>query len=237
VDIWRLEAYKSAIVQLSGWGIGSFNKLAKTVEKARRTSLAQIISAMGIPMVGRRAGRTIHKHFKGDVSAFMNAIDSGIDFHFLPDFGDVMRRNLTEFFMESHNRLVWEHLVSILDIKPDVEKENEVNFGSPFAGKSIVTTEIFQYFTRNSINNFIGSLGAFAKNSVSKKTDFVVAGVSAGNKLEKAKQLGVRILSEDEFLSTIREDKPLTLDKLQELDGQLVWIENIWGGIRRVGLC
>ncbi len=199
-DIWLLEAYKDQIVQLPGWGLAAYNKLWKAIQKARRSTLARLIPAMGIPMVGRSAGKAIHKHFGGDVKAFEEAVDNGFDFHAIPDFGYVMCRNLTAFFSDPHDRIIWDRLVSVLDVVPDNINETSRNAGSHLAGKTIVATGTFQHFTRNSINSFIESLGAFAKGSVSKKTDFVVAGVSAGNKLDKAKTLGVRILTEDEFL-------------------------------------
>ena len=113
-----------------------------------------------------------------------------------------MCENLAEFFADAENRATWDELVSVLDVAPDKEETaNTVSADtSPLFGKSIVATGSFQQFSRDTINQFIESLGAFAKGSVSKKTDFVVAGENAGSKLEKAKALGVRILTEEEFL-------------------------------------
>lgn len=201
-DIWRLEAHKDAILELPGWGSGAWKKLDTAIKKARHTTLARLIPSMGILMVGKTAGKCIHKYFKGDARAFIAAVDEGFDFHALPDFGDVMCENLAEFFADAENRATWDELVSVLDVAPDKEETaNTVSADtSPLFGKSIVATGSFQQFSRDTINQFIESLGAFAKGSVSKKTDFVVAGENAGSKLEKAKALGVRILTEEEFL-------------------------------------
>lgn len=78
-------------------------KVIGAVEKARNASLARIIPAMGVPMVGKTAGKRIHKYFKGDARAFIAAVDDGFDFHALPNFGDVMCENLAEFFANAEN--------------------------------------------------------------------------------------------------------------------------------------
>ena len=93
----------------------------------------------------------------------------------------------------------WNSLMEVFEFELDSEEETISN--SPLAGKSVVATGSFKNFSRTSINEAIEKLGGIAKGSVSKKTDFVIAGEAAGSKLTKAQELGIPILSEDDILS------------------------------------
>lgn len=201
-DLFRLAQHRQAIVSMDGWGEGSFRKLMQGIESARHTSLQRLIPAFGIPMVGKTAGKTIHKHFHGDVTAFMKAVTGGYDFHQLPDFGDIMCKNLTDFFADEKNLAAWSDVLKEVTWEADPEEMTAVR-ENPFMGKTVVATGTFANFSRTGINEKLESLGAKAGSSVSKKTDYVIAGEKAGSKLDKAKALGVPVLSEDEFLQMI----------------------------------
>lgn len=198
-DIYRLNRYKEQIEVLDGWGKRSFAKLCEAVDASKNAKLAKLIPALGIPTVGRHAGKDISKQMHGDPVAFMEAIKNHFDFTTIPDFGEIMQDNLYKFFAESDNMREWDELM--VELHFEKEEDMPVVTDSTFAGKSIVATGSLKYFSRNGINRYIEKLGGSAKGSVSKKTDYVVYGEAAGSKLTKAQDLGIKTLSEAEFLA------------------------------------
>lgn len=148
-------------------------------------------------MVGRSAGRSISRHFGGDWNAFEQAVRDGFDFTILPDFGEIMHNNIYQWYADEEAAKLWRPLLGHIIF----EKENTTmsTNNTIFAGKTIVATGKLQNYTRDEIQMRITSLGAKAASSVSKKTDYLIAGEKAGSKLTKAQQLGVRILTEQEF--------------------------------------
>ena len=121
------------------------------------------------------------------------------DLTHIPDFGPIMQSCLIKYFDNENNAKAWDKLLYELEI--EIPAEN--NIQSIFTGKTIVPTGTLVNFTRDSIKAKIEELGAKCGSSVSKKTDFVLAGEKAGSKLTKAQELGIRVLTEDEFLSMI----------------------------------
>lgn len=196
-DLYTLEQHREEIIRTEGFGEKSFARLQASIEKSRRCTLNQFIAGMGIPMVGRSAGRIISRHFGGDWNAFEQAIRDGFDFTILPDFGEIMHHNIYQWYADEEAGKLWRPLLEHIIF----EKENETmsTNNTIFAGKTIVATGKLQNYTRDEIQMKIMSLGAKAASSVSKKTDYLIVGEKAGSKLAKAQQLGVRILTEQEF--------------------------------------
>lgn len=201
-DIWHLSEHKKEIENLPGWNTSSVKKLLSAIEKARHTSLAKLIPSFGIPMVGKTAGKLLHKQFHGDVKAFMEAVDSDYDFRQIEGFGEIMVCNLKEFFQNDATRKDWDSVLLEVSWEPDQQME-QIDEENPFYGKTVVATGSFSYFSRNGINRKLESLGAKAGSSVSKKTDFVIAGEKAGSKKEKAESLGIPVLTEEEFFEKL----------------------------------
>ena len=190
------------IMEWDGWGETSFNNLAESIENARKNAtLSRLLIAIGIENVGRHASRDISRRFKGDNTEFVLALINRFDFTQLPDFGEVSQKNIYAYFDVPENMAKWNELVDLCDgLQPEYQEETSAgNNASPFVGKTIVVTGTLEHFTRTGINEFIESLGAKAGSSVSAKTDYLVVGASAGSKLEKAKALGVPILTESQF--------------------------------------
>ena len=152
-------------------------------------------------MVGRTASRELSRYFSGDLNALETAVENGFDFTKLNDFGEVLHRNIYEWFRNEENHKLWKELQIMLNI----EKKEPITVtepsGNPFAGKTVVVTGKLVSFTRDSINDKIQSLGAKAGSAVSKNTDFLICGDKAGSKLDKAKALGITVLTETQFLS------------------------------------
>ena len=202
-DLYTLEQHREEITRTEGFGKKSFARLQASIEKSRRCTLNQFIAGMGIPMVGRSAGRIISRHFGGDWNAFEQALEDGFDFTILPDFGETMNNNLYQWYADKEAAKLWRQLLEHIIF----EKENTTmsTNNTIFAGKTIVATGKLQNYTRDEIQMKIMSLGAKAASSVSKKTDYLIVGEKAGSKLAKAQQLGVRILTEQEFEEMLAE--------------------------------
>jgi DNA ligase (NAD+) len=201
VDIYTLK-YKTEIADMDGFGQRSFENLRDAIEKSEHVKMENFLVAIGIPNVGKTASKTISKYFKGDWFAFERAILDGFDFTQLEDFGQVINDSIHNWYNDTEEFLMWSSMSVILDF---VKPENASTKISPFMGKTIVVTGTLNNFTRDSIQEKIESLGAKASGSVSSKTDYVLAGEKAGSKLTKAQELGVRVITEDQFLQMIND--------------------------------
>lgn len=197
-DLYELENHHDEIVNTPGFGEKSFTRLQNSIKKSRKCTLARFISGLGIPMVGRHAGRIIDTHFGGDWDAFEQAIKEGFDFTILKDFGEIMNSNIYKWYEDADEAMLWRPLLE----KIEFVKENNTmtnNYKTPLFGKTVVATGKLQNYTREGIQNKLISLGAIPTGSVTKKTDYLIVGEKAGSKLTKALQLGVRTLTEEEF--------------------------------------
>lgn len=198
-DLYELERHREEIIKTEGFGEKSFERLQAAIEKSRCCTLAKFIAGLGIPMVGRHAGRDLDKFFHGSWSEFESAILNDFDFTQLPDFGQTMHNNIYTWYTDADETLLWRPLLSKIQF---IEKENqtmEPTMNNPFAGKSVVATGKLEHYTREGIQEKLLSLGAHPSNAVSKKTDYLIVGEKAGSKLTKAQQLGVKTLTEQEF--------------------------------------
>lgn len=197
-DLYTLEQHRDEIVRTDGFGERSFERMQEAIEKSRHCTLAKFIAAMGIPMVGRHAGRDLDKAFCGSWEVLEQAIKTGFDFTVLPNFGPIMQNNLYAWYADEEEAKLWRPLLNHLIF----EKENETmntNQNNPFTGKNVCATGKLQHYTRDGIQNKLLELGAKPTSSVTKKTDFLIVGEKAGSKLDRATALGVRTLTEDEF--------------------------------------
>ncbi|MDR0475224.1 MAG: NAD-dependent DNA ligase LigA [Treponema sp.] len=197
-DIYRLDEHAEEIINMEGFGEKSWRRLWGSIQRSRNTTFERYVAAMDIPMVGRAAGRELSRYFKGSLNAFETACNTGFDFTRLNDFGAVLNRNIHLWFKEKENQFLWKELQMKLNIaKKSESREKKRN---SFSGRTIVVTGKLESFTRDTINAKIESLGAKAGSSVSKNTDYLICGEKAGSKLGKASELGVTVLTEQEFL-------------------------------------
>ncbi len=205
-DFYHLDRYREEIVRMEGFGEKSYEKIWESIEKSRNTTFVRYVVAMDIPMIGRTAGRALEDYFHGDLQEFARAAVEGFDFTCLPDFGEKMSRNIREWFNNGENLKLWKTLQKEFNYKRREEKimknENSTN-NNPFAGCTIVATGKLENFTRDGINSRIVSLGAVAGSSVTRKTNYLICGEKPGSKLAKAKELGIPVLTEQEFLEMI----------------------------------
>jgi DNA ligase (NAD+) len=211
-DIYRLDKYEREIRRVDGFGEKSWTRLWSAIQKSRNTTFERFLIAMDIPMIGRAASRELRRVFSGDLDALENALevsldpetssDGGYDFTQLLNFGETLNRNIHEWFRIEENRILWKELRGMLNIQ---NSESDAVRVSSFAGRTIVVTGTLQNFTRVSINAMIESLGAKAGSSVTKKTDYLICGESVGGKLDKARELGIPVLTERQFMDMAKE--------------------------------
>ena len=207
-DIFTLESRNNKIKleEEEGYGETSVGNLFAAIRQRREISLDRFIFALGMRHVGETTALALARGY-GSWQAFHDAClkvvkgdeEAIAEMDALDQIGDTVIESIKDYFGESHNKGIVERLTEQVDIR-DVEKPKT---DSKIAGKTVVFTGSLEKMTREEAKAQAERLGAHASGSVSKKTDFVVAGPGAGSKLAEAKKLGVQVLSEDEWLKLI----------------------------------
>lgn len=181
------------IASLERMGKKSASNLMNALEKSKQNDLSKVIFALGIPEVGEKTAAELASAF-GSMEKLSWATLEQLTA--LDGFGEVVAQNIVSFFLEERNRVQIERLA-----KAGVNMEStKVKAGDTFEGKTFVLTGTLPTLKRNEAKELIESLGGKVSSSVSKKTDYVVAGEEAGSKLTKANELGITILTEEQLL-------------------------------------
>jgi DNA ligase (NAD+) len=209
-DIFTLQARnaKLKLEGIEGYGETSVRNLFAAIEERRRISLERFIFALGMRHVGETTALALARGY-GSWEAFHDAClkvakgdeETIAEMDALDQIGDTVIKSVAAYFGESHNRGIVERLTKEVTIL-DAEKPKS---NSAVAGKTVVFTGALEKMTRDEAKAKAERLGAKAAGSVSKKTDYVVAGPGAGSKLAEAKKHGVTVLTEDEWLKLIGE--------------------------------
>jgi DNA ligase (NAD+) len=197
------DLYKLGIVKLAAlerMAEKSAANVNEAIEKSKDTTLGRFIYALGIRNVGEVTAKDLARHF-GGLDALMDA--SVEQLQEAPDVGPVVAESIAGFFRERHNREVIEQLRAA-GVKWKEGAPERAATSGPFAGKIVVLTGTLAAMTRDEAKERIEAAGGRITGSVSKKTDFVVAGAEAGSKLDKASELGVKVLDEEQFLKLIK---------------------------------
>ncbi|KVK89077.1 NAD-dependent DNA ligase LigA [Burkholderia sp. MSMB1498] len=184
----------STLVELDRFAEKSAQNLIESLEKAKHTTLARFIYALGIRHVGESTAKDLAKHF-GSLDPIMDAsIDALLEVN---DVGPVVAESIHQFFAEEHNRTVIEQLRAPGKVTwPEGPPAPRAPQGV-LAGKTVVLTGTLPTLTRDAAKELLEAAGAKVAGSVSKKTDYVVAGADAGSKLAKAEELGIPVLDEE----------------------------------------
>lgn len=206
VDIFRLKDRAADLREREGWGEQSVKNLLEAIDTRRRIGLDRFIYALGIRQVGEATARLLAKHYLSlDAwrAAMVEAQDEGSeayrDLTSIDGIGPAVAADILAFFAEDHNR---ETLDALAD-EIEVEAFARPSATSPIAGKTVVFTGTLERMTRHEAKARAEALGAKVAGSVSSKTDYVVAGPGAGSKLKNAANLGVAVLTEEEWLALI----------------------------------
>ena len=195
-DLFKLDL--TTLTRLERMGAKSAENALASLEKAKNTTLARFIFALGIREVGEATALNLANHFK-TLEALQNADLEALQQ--VPDVGEVVANRILAFWHEQHNVAVVNDLIQQGVHWDDVEvKEVGDNL---FKGKTVVLTGTLTQMGRNEAKALLQEMGAKVRGSVSAKTDFVIAGDAAGSKLTKAQELGVAVLTEEEFLAQI----------------------------------
>ncbi|MBK8161115.1 MAG: NAD-dependent DNA ligase LigA [Rhodospirillaceae bacterium] len=206
-DLFRLKDKRDLLLQREGWGELSVDNLLRAIEARRQISLERFIYALGIPQIGEETAKLLARHyltFEAWRAAMVAAKDPESaayqDFATIARVGPSIRADLIDFFDEEHNLEVVADLAGFVAVQPFVPPKTG---NSKVAGKTVVFTGSLEQMTRNEAKARAESLGAKVAGSVSKKTDYLIAGSDAGSKAAKAAELGVVVLSEQEWLDLI----------------------------------
>ena len=206
-DIFRLPEKRDEIAAREGWKEKSVDNLVQAVQTRRTIGLGRFIYALGIPQVGQATARLLAKQYlslDGWTDAIVKAEDLGSEAYAelvnIDGIGASVAGDLLAFFAEAHNRDVLDQLRSLLNIEDFVTADTG---SSPVVGKTVVFTGTLEVMGRSEAKARAEALGAKVAGSVSKNTDFVIAGPGAGSKRKKAEDLGVTVLSEAEWLEMV----------------------------------
>ncbi|NLM03676.1 MAG: NAD-dependent DNA ligase LigA [Clostridiales bacterium] len=193
------------LINLERFGDKKARNLLKAIEDSKNASLESFIYALGIPNVGKKTAMDLANHYKS-LDKIMNATyDELIN---LPDIGDIVANSIINFFKDETILQSIERLLNE-GVNPQYEIRNIKE--SPFTDKTIVVTGTLENYSRKEIKDLLEKLGAKVSSSVSRKTDYVIAGESAGSKLKKAEEIiesgvetNLKILSEEEFINMLK---------------------------------
>ena len=198
-DIFKLDRYKDEIVNMEGFGKRSYEKLMAALEEAKHTNVARFLYSLGINGIGSANAKMIAKYFDNDIDKIITAGKD--ELHEIEGIGEVLANSIVEFFKDSKN------IENVKSLREILIFEAEESAGSDsFAGKVFVITGSLEHFTnRNELKELIEKNGGKVSGSVSSKTNFLINNDTASNssKNKKAKELGVEIISEEDFLKLL----------------------------------
>ena len=195
-DIFEIGKYKDQIVEMEGFGQKSFDNLMVSLEKAKETTLAKVIYSLGITGIGLANAKVICKYFDDDIEKIRYAEEEEISS--IEGIGPVIAGSMADYFKSAENNQKLDHLLSHLHLVHEETSAEQV-----FAGKTFVITGSVEHFSnRSEAKEFIEARGGKVTGSVTKKTDYLINNdkTSASSKNKKAQELGIPILSEEDFL-------------------------------------
>lgn len=198
-DLYHLDREK--LVALKGFGEKKAEKLFAELEKSKDCELDAFLFAIGIPNIGKKTAYDLMAHF-GTLEALMGASEQELED--VEDVGGIVAASITEYFADEENRRFVNRLLEA-GVHPQMHAQQDA--GTLFEGMTFVLTGTLPTLSRAQAQEMIRKNGGKATGSVSKKTSIVLAGESAGSKLDKARELGVRIIDEAQFLQMIEQQK------------------------------
>ena len=200
-DIFEIAKYRDEIVEMDGFGEKSFDNLMVSIEKAKETVPAKVLYSLGIANIGLSNAKVICRHFEGDLAQIRNAKEEEVGA--IDGIGPVIARSLIKYFEDPDNNRRLDHLLRYLHINKE-----EISKNQTLAGMNFVITGSLEHFSnRGEAKNLIESLGGKVTGSVTGKTNYLINNDTASNssKNKKARELGIPILSETDFLKMTEE--------------------------------
>jgi DNA ligase (NAD+) len=198
-DIYKLT--KEDLIELERMADKSAQNVIDSIDESKTRPLWRLVAGLGIRHIGGQTAQMLAEHF-GSLNALMKA--SQVELDVIEQVGERVAESVYEFFHNNKNVSVIEELLAA-GVKPELPKKAKVK--GKLAGKTIVVTGTLQNFSRQQIEQAIRDAGGKVTSSVSKNTDFVLAGKEPGSKIDKAQKLGVKIIDEKKFLEMIERQK------------------------------
>jgi len=195
-DLYKLK--EEELIDLEKFGTKKAQNLLEAIEKSKDCELYAFIYALGIPNVGVKTAKDLVNKFKSIEGLKSATFEELVG---VQDVGDIVAQDVMAFFKEEKVMQTIEELLA-LGVNPKFNEKEVIE--NPFEGKIVVATGSLKNYSRTEIKDKLENLGAKVSGSVSKKTDYVIAGEAAGSKLTKAEELGVTVLSEEEFEEILR---------------------------------
>ena len=194
-DIFEISRYKDEIVEMEGFGQKSYDNLMESLERAKETTLPRVIYSLGIANIGLANAKVICRHFDNDLDRIRHAsLEEVSD---IDTIGPVIAGNLVAYFKDEDNNRRLDHLMSFLHIQEDSPKQEQIFEGMNF----VITGSLVHFENRSEAKELIESLGGKVTGSVTKKTNYLINNdiQSNSSKNKKARELGIPILSEEDF--------------------------------------
>lgn len=195
-DLYSLN--QESLAALDRLGEKSAGNLIEAISNSKETTFARFVYALGIRNVGEHIAKILEKQFSGNLGEFQNADVEELEN--IDEIGPIVAETVVQFWSDKSNKLIVQNCLD----KGVSLAEIEIKEYQPFEGQIFVFTGSLEKFTRKNAKDMVEDLGGKASSSVSKNTDFVVAGPGAGSKLKKAEELGIDVLTEDEFLAKVK---------------------------------
>lgn len=195
-DVFEISRYKDQIVETEGFGEKSYENLIASLENAKHTTLPRVLYSLGIANIGLANAKVICREFGYDVEKLIHA--SAEEINAIEGIGPVIAKAFTDYFSNEENLKKFHHLMSHLELEEVKKEENQT-----FAGKQfVITGSVVHFANRSQLKEFIEQRGGKVTGSVTSKTDYLINNDTASNssKNKKAKELGIPILSEEDFL-------------------------------------
>ena len=194
-DVFEISRYKDEIVEMEGFGQKSYDNLMESLERAKETTLPRVIYSLGIANIGLANAKVICRHFDNDLDRIRHAsLEEVSD---IDTIGPVIAGNLVAYFKDEDNNRRLDHLMSFLHIQEDSPKQEQIFEGMNF----VITGSLVHFGNRSEAKELIESLGGKVTGSVTKKTNYLINNdiQSNSSKNKKARELGIPILSEEDF--------------------------------------
>jgi DNA ligase (NAD+) len=187
---------------LEGWGEKSVQNLLDNIEESKSRPVNRVINSLGIPQVGSKMATVLAEYY-GSIDRLSSATYE--ELVSIPDVGPKTAEGIITFFSQEQTKRLLEFFKYIGITTEQVKPENKREYETEFAGKVVVLTGTLLHYSRSKAEEIIRNLGGKTANSVSKNTDILIVGDNPGAKLDKAKKLGIRIISGKEFEKMIKE--------------------------------
>ena len=202
-DLYELSRYKEEIVQMEGFGQKSYDNLMTSIEKSRKTTLPRVLYSLGILNVGLANAKLICKAFDYDLEAIRKA--EAEDISAIDGIGPVIAKSLTEYFRNPEHERMLDHLLTHLEIEQVVVGDAQVFAGMNF----VITGSVHHFANRAEVKELIESKGGKVTGSVTSKTNYLINNDTTSNssKNKKARELGIPVISEEEFMALYETEK------------------------------